>query len=465
MVKNVTIRIYVVLVFLGGFIQAVSVRAQALIPDPAFRLRAYVNPRVYSMAIQDDGKIVVGTYLPTRGSTDPSYDSTHKAVVRLMPDGRQDTSFHPPIFQVPQTPFFTVFHVLPVENGKLLIYGSFTTQNATANGGFQKLMPDGSIDSSFHIDSLEGNYVRTLVKLSDGRYFFGGDLVIGGKSCFAAIVSQNGTLDTAFARHSAHIRSTVNYATQQPDGKLALVVSIQGGGLLQDSLLRLHPNGALDSSFRVRRQGWYATGTQLYPLPAGGFVTTGGLRLKDDGSIDTSFHLMPNAILDMALLPNGQIVTVEASNTQPYGRIVRRFNADGSQDTTAAPFFTPRPLGKILLQPDGKILTATVEYPLASDTNDGLGSVVRLTNGLTSVKKNDRCTLLVGPNPAHDVVQVQAAGRIRRLLLMDAQGRTALVLQSQANFAEVPLRNLQPGIYQILAETEKGMISARLVKE
>ena len=110
------------------------------------------SDRVRAMALQADGKVVVGGAFTTLGPGGMGI-TTRNFIGRLNPDGSIDTTFNPGADgQV---------EVLVIQaDGKILVGGSFTTLAGAARSRIGRLNSDGSIDSSF--DPGADNFVSAL---------------------------------------------------------------------------------------------------------------------------------------------------------------------------------------------------------------------------------------------------------------------------------------------------------------
>ncbi|MNV05181.1 hypothetical protein D3C71_955080 [compost metagenome] len=137
--------------------------------DNTFNLGNGANNYVYDIAMQPDGKMVIGGAFTTYNGVARNY------IARINADGSIDNSFNPG-----SGTDYWVQTVLVQSNGKILIGGEFNTYNGIPCKGLVRLNADGSIDPSFDLGSgTEGN-VKTLC-------FVGSDIVAGGD-----FVSYNG---------------------------------------------------------------------------------------------------------------------------------------------------------------------------------------------------------------------------------------------------------------------------------
>jgi uncharacterized delta-60 repeat protein len=169
--------------------------------DLAFRPR--VNDRINSIALQADGKILVGgpfTTLQPTGATGPL---SRYFVARLESDGTQDDSFLP-------TPNFTVHSLLVQEDGGVLIGGQFETLRSTGSDtlfprqGIARLTAGGMVDPDF--DPNPKGTVFSMAVQADGRILLGGLFSsiqpnrtgLASSRSNLARVNADGTLDIAF---------------------------------------------------------------------------------------------------------------------------------------------------------------------------------------------------------------------------------------------------------------------------
>lgn len=185
----------------------------------------YGRPQVgYAMALQDDGKIVMGaattaiTQLPL-----PQTFVYSDVVVRLLPNGTLDPAFGlqggvVPV-QIENARDPQILRIIPMPGGKTLVAG-----NITRFGGqqffFLRLNPDGSLDATYgdHTDGADGpgSFVWSDVfqtELRDCMIDAAGRLVIVGEyittaersTAFVVRFLADGSIDGAFGGTNRHI--------------------------------------------------------------------------------------------------------------------------------------------------------------------------------------------------------------------------------------------------------------------
>ena len=222
-------------------------------PDTAFTTNTGTgfNGGVRAVAVQPDGKIIVG------GDFTTVNDVTSNRIARLNPDGTPDTAFTTNI----GTGFGgTVYSVAVQADGKIIVGGGFTTVNGATSNRIARLNPDGTPDTAFTTNigaGLVGGEVRTVAVQADGEIVAGGYFtsVNSVSSVRIARFAADGTPDTDFTTMtgtgfasgpSPAVRSVV----PQPDGTI-----IVGGqfttvnNVTSNGIARLNADGSTVSSF------------------------------------------------------------------------------------------------------------------------------------------------------------------------------------------------------------------------
>jgi uncharacterized repeat protein (TIGR01451 family)/uncharacterized delta-60 repeat protein len=106
--------------------------------DTTFNPGAGCDGTVYSLAVQPDGKTLIG------GDFDNVDLRSHKAVARLNVDGSLDTSF-----DAGSGPNDVVYSLSLQADGTIYAGGLFTAVNGTRRVGLTRLFADGPVDTSF----------------------------------------------------------------------------------------------------------------------------------------------------------------------------------------------------------------------------------------------------------------------------------------------------------------------------
>ncbi len=224
-------------------------------PDASFSQGNIPTGRgINEIALQPDGKIiVVWGYLQSNGLP-------IGGVARLNPDGSIDAFFNSSITAL-------IFNSVVVQpDGKILLGGQFSygfvnsgTNANTFYNGVVRLNPDGSQDTAFvpatTSSSTKFTSIYALTLQADGKILIGGSIFTAGRTTPTGVARLNsdGSLDAAF--DSGTISSTVDAARVEdilplPNGKI-LIGGLFGniGTAVQNNIARLNADGSPDSSF------------------------------------------------------------------------------------------------------------------------------------------------------------------------------------------------------------------------
>jgi uncharacterized delta-60 repeat protein len=182
--------------------------------DGTFNIGAGFDFPVYSIALQPDGKILVG------GNFDTYSGVTSNNIIRLNTGGTIDNTFNI------GTGFggnFGVYSIALQPDGKILVGGFFTSYSGVTRNGIIRLNTGGTIDNTFNIGTgFGGNFgVYSITLQPDGRILVGGDFTSysGTNSNNIIRLNTGGTIDNTFNIGSG-FDSTVSTIALQPNGKI-----------------------------------------------------------------------------------------------------------------------------------------------------------------------------------------------------------------------------------------------------
>lgn len=289
----------------------VSLRAQNWRQDPSFTIPAIESS--LDTAIVSGAALPDGRFLLTK--TQASVNGQNVAdVVRLNGDGSIDPAYKAPAF----SGFPHASYVYP--DGRALVNDAV---------GIVRLLPDGTLDSSFVATPYPSTDFIRLVALADGRFLTPG---VGGGTPF--VMLANGGKDPAYVL-PANTQIYVNDAVAQPDGKVVIAGGLQISGLTKSYVFRLNADFSVDQSFDSSK-AWPVSASSRAPdviarLPDGRILTAGGSgfrRLLSDGSPDASYAPATGSLL-------GTTVRRAGGSGVFYllaGSDVTRVNAEGVLD-------------------------------------------------------------------------------------------------------------------------------------
>jgi uncharacterized delta-60 repeat protein len=335
---------------------------------------------VNSMVIQTDGKILTGGNFTALGG------QTRYHIGRLNMDGTLDTAFNPGVSPLLDS---SVYSLAIQPDGKILVGGFFSFLGEQPRSNIGRLNSDGTLDASFN-SQFTGHLVYSLATQPDGKILVGGRFTsLGGQTrTNIGRLNLDGTLDTAFNPGVNYDpASYVNSIVVQADGKILVGGSFTNlAGQSRRGIGRLNVDGSLDTTFNPGSSSANVHTLAVQPdgqiLVGGAFTNLGGQtrfgigRLNSDGSLDTSFNPgdTNNVVESFALQTDGKIVVGGIFSTlagQPRSRIAR-LNADGTPDIT----FNPGANGEVrslALQRDGKVLVGGKFSRLGGQTRNGIG--------------------------------------------------------------------------------------------
>nr|WP_294785028.1 T9SS sorting signal type C domain-containing protein [uncultured Flavobacterium sp.] len=212
--------------------------------DNSFNIGEGFNAQVYALAIQSDQKIIVaGNFIKYNGST---VNATR--IVRLLSDGTKDPSFNTGLGAD------AIIETLAMQSdGKILVGGRFKTFNGLPIAGLVRLNSDGSIDASFNIQNGFDKNVYAIGLQSDKKIVVGGSFLTFNGTSQKRILRLNtdGSLDTSFESGTGFSKGDVRTILIQPDDRILLGGAFSGTykNTAVSRLIRLLPSGAYDNSF------------------------------------------------------------------------------------------------------------------------------------------------------------------------------------------------------------------------
>jgi uncharacterized delta-60 repeat protein len=157
--------------------------------DMSFNVGTGANDQLMAMAFQNTGKlIIVGVFTAYNGTS-------RKYIARVNSDGTLDASFDPQL-----GPNNQITAIAIQDDGKIIIGGWFSTYNGSAANRVARLNLDGSIDNSFNVGVGPNNPVSAIAIQGDGKVIIGGNFTsfAGVTRRGIARLKFDGSLDAAF---------------------------------------------------------------------------------------------------------------------------------------------------------------------------------------------------------------------------------------------------------------------------
>lgn len=323
-----------------------------LMPSLDLSFHPAPNGSVYALAVQPDGKLLLG------GAFSALQATPRSCIARVNPDGTLDPAFNPGASGY-------VYALAIQTDGRILAGGTFWTLAGQTRSYLGRVNPEGTIDPTFN--PAANSTVNALVVQPDNRVLVAGAFtLLGGQPCNRiGRLDPSGVLDSDF---NSGANGPVSALAMQADGSILVGGSFTTlAGQARTNLGRLTPAGTLDAEFHPVTDGpVYALAVQ-----ADGKIVLGGAfarlngqtrnqlgRLNADGTVDTSFNTGAGFVVYSLVLQTDGKLLVGGSFTMVGGvtrKGLARLNPDGSLDPT----FNPGADGTVYglgLQADGGVL-------------------------------------------------------------------------------------------------------------
>lgn len=417
--------------------------------DLTFDLGTTTNDIINKWEYLPDGKIVIcGKFSAYKGIK-------RDKIARLNADYSLDTTFKAQISTDNQ-----ILEVVGQPDGKLLVGGNFNTYTNTETKGIVRLLPSGSVDSTFHTGSGFDGGTEKLSVLANGKILAAGrfDEYNGVPTHGIIRLHPDGRLDSSFVFDRGPENGTVLSFSIQEDGKI-----IAGG----NKLMRLLPDGQLDPSF----DPGYGPDGMIYrtAVQKDGKIIISGIfgayngtysshfaRVLPTGSIDPSFNrlvLHQGFIFGIVIQPDGKLVVggnfILNENPFLYKVLLTRLNENGTLDTTFSTSTGYEVVTDLKSQPDGQLL---VFGSFRSIGDVGRNYIARVNNSvlpvnLTSQSLDDKSSHSLFPNPNGGEFRIQDS-QGGTFQLLNAQGLVihSITLAKGKNIL-VPDLHLENGVY------------------
>lgn len=453
--------------------------------DETFTPENVLNATVMCSAIQNDDKILVGGFFSNnsaglnriaRFNTDGSLDNTFNSGSGFSSIPGHST-----------TP--TVKTLAIQDDGKIIVGGGFSIYNNDTVYRIARLHIDGTLDQTFENTSVFG-LVRTVAIQNDGKIVVGGNFLdtINYTRNHITRLNTDGSVDETFAPISGFNANfeNVNGIVLQPDGKIVVAGNFtEYDGVARNRIVRINSDGSLDYSFNPG-SGFFLRVASI-ALQEDGKIVAGGAytgfngvvsryitRLNSDGSLDESFNIgMENgfnqSVHCVRIQADGKIIV--SGLFSKYGnedvRSIARLNTDGTLDqtfnTSASSSVSVRAIN---FQSDGKIIVAGDFYFFNSD-DEIRNRVARLTSGTLDIpNENVEHSIQLFPNPASAKVFLKLQDNMigGSVLISNLAGQIIEKHQVENSLLQLDLEDYEAGVYLIQIFTENGIITRRFVK-
>ena len=401
-----------------------GVRAQGpTVLDPSFNAGTGANDDVFALALQPDGKLLVGGQFTRMNGAD------RLCVARLNPDGSLDSTF-----DTTSGPNGAVYALALQSDGKVLIGGAFTAIGGQSLQYLSRLNSDGSVDPEFLTGTNINSELRAIALQPDGSLAIGGRFtsIAGQSRRRVARLFPDGTLDFNFDPGKG-ANDFVRTLDLQANGKVVLGGQFTSfNGVSMPFLARLETDGSLDltccdhpnaivRSLAVQSDGAIRVGGEFSAI--GGVASPFFARLLSGGKVDPAFS--PGVVQGVAIrtitaysegtvLVGGQFSSIGGV---PRNRLAR-LTSDGSVDATFDPGAgADNEVFGLAVQPDGRVV---VGGQFTNLNQTGCSHVARILSDTSQPAVEFTRTTFSGPEDGPPVaVTIHRTGRADALLTVD----------------------------------------------
>ncbi len=256
------------------------------------------NGEVSVVGVQADGKILLG------GSFTTVNGQTRNRLARLNTDGTLESTA---TFNAGTGPSAAVYGVAFQTDGKILLAGAFTAVNGQTRNRIARLDASGAVEGTATFDPGTGanNTVYSAALQADGKILLGGIFTTVNAQTRNRIVRLNtdGTLEsTATFNPGTGANGEISAVCVQADGKILLGGAFTSvNGQARNRIARLNADGTLESTATFNAGTGANDKVLTVGLQADGKILLGGLfttvnaqtrnriaRLNPDGSIEST---------------------------------------------------------------------------------------------------------------------------------------------------------------------------------
>ena len=213
--------------------------------DSSFKVGIGTNGKVRSIVLQSNGKILIGGDFTKYNGTSVNY------IARLNNDGSLDTSF---ISRIGANGY--IKQIAIQSDGKIIIGGGFTSYNNSTVNYLTRININGLLDTSFHSGNGFDDSVNAIKIQADGKILVGGGFIsYNGKTVnYLTRLNTNGTIDASFNTGGAGPNLAVNAIGLLSNNKIVLGgYFFTYNSTTANFITRLNTNGQIDTSFNTGR--------------------------------------------------------------------------------------------------------------------------------------------------------------------------------------------------------------------
>lgn len=285
--------------------------------DTAFytNLGSSFNNEVATIAVQPDGKIICGGFFSSFNG------NTRNFLLRLNADGTEDTSFYTNL----GTGFVIgIFSVLVQEDGKILVGGAFTTFNGNTRNYLVRLNSDGTEDTTFY-SAFSGGLnaeILTMALQPDRKILVGGQFTSfnGVTRNHIVRVLTDGNDDTGFyANLGSGFDNDVRAFCVQYDGRIVVGGNFNNlNSISRNAAVRLNADGTEDTAFYTALGTGFNNGLNGIAADQGGNLILAGSYTQLNGNTRNRLVSLVNDSPGYELVYKGELSGIYRPSTTAW---------------------------------------------------------------------------------------------------------------------------------------------------
>src|SRR3990172_5579260 len=202
---------------------------------------AGANLVIRAAVLQGNDQILIGGYFT-------QYNGTGRnRIARINTDGSLDATFDPGTGANG-----TIMAIAIQTDGKIIIGGWFTQYNGTGRNYIARINTDGSLDATFDPGTGANAWVHSLAIQADGKILAGGEFTsYDGVAEFRIVrINIDGTLDNTFGSVTGASGGSVHSIVIQTDDQILIGgYFTQYNGTGRNRIARINTDGSLDATF------------------------------------------------------------------------------------------------------------------------------------------------------------------------------------------------------------------------
>jgi uncharacterized delta-60 repeat protein len=448
--------------------------------DNTFNQHTGFNGSVFATAVDEERRLIVG------GDFSRFNYLFRSHIVRLTENGDLD-----PEFNVGSGTNGPVQTIAVQSNGRILIGGSFTSYNGDTCSNIAGLGGNGSIDTSFGEVTTDG-MIRKIIIDTNNRIIIAGDFenVNGVPMRAIARIMEDGTLDNTFTS-SIDAYGRGYDCKISSSGNIYLAVIYQDGSYtFGTDIFRLNEDGTRDESFQISTGEFYSIYTLAFnnnnQLIAGGsgqfsdaFQTYPGIvaQFNSDGSFDSTLNysetesFLNGSVRTIHVLENDKIVIGGefTANSETSMHHIGLLNSNGE----AATEFTGTASNQVFcLSPviNDKLIVGGSFSEYASAVRNGIARIdvssIEVEPGKNTIiasKAGDMQLLNIYPNPATSALTIENLDPGSTLKIFNTVGKQVYSEMVTMKKATVELEDFSNGMYIIVSEDKGNKATSKFV--